>query len=158
MEDYDGARECYRKTLKLSPRGFFTAICALDILEKEHKGDLPTGTYLAYLSLEWMKDQGERARAVRKLVEQLPHFAPAWKDLAALADNDSDRLAALEQGLAANPDPETKGMLRINKALILKRHGDHDGAIRMLGELALDPNSPLDIEHLAKTSLAMTGD
>ena len=44
MKDYDGAREYYRETVKLSPRGFFSAITALDTLEREQKGDLPTGT------------------------------------------------------------------------------------------------------------------
>lgn len=154
MKDYEGAREYYRETLQLSPRGFFTAITALDTLEKEQKGDLPPGTYLAYLSLEWMNDPGEKGRVVRSLVKQLPQFAPGWKELALLADDDSEKLAALEHGLAANPDAETRGMLSINKALLLERRGDHEGAIRMLGELALDLNSPFDIEHIAKATLA----
>jgi tetratricopeptide (TPR) repeat protein len=154
LKDFNRAREWYRKTLKLSPRGFFTAITALDCLEKERKGNLPAGTYLAYLSLEWMQDPAEKARAVRQLARQAPHFAPIWRDLAALTENDSEKLAAIEQGLAANPDAETEGMLRINKALTLKRLGDHDGAVRMLGELALDPESPFDIEHIAKACLA----
>ena len=154
MKDYDGAREYYRKTMKLSPRGFFTAITALDTLEREQKGALPTGTYLAYLSLEWMEDQGEKIRAVRQLVNRLPQFAPGWKELAVLVDDDGERLAALEKGLMVANDAETKGMLQINRALILERQGDHDTAVRILGELALDPNSPFDIEHIAKASLA----
>src|SRR5262249_1555285 len=68
MKDYDAARDYYRKTVKLSPRGFFTAITALDTLEREHDGDLPIGTYFAYLSLEWTRDSGKRAEAVRELV------------------------------------------------------------------------------------------
>ncbi|PWU14219.1 MAG: hypothetical protein C5B50_17765 [Verrucomicrobia bacterium] len=83
MKDYDGAREFYRKTVELSRRGFFTAITALDTLEREHKGDLPAGTYLMYLSLEWQDDPEKRAAAVRQLAKQFPKFAPAWKELAA---------------------------------------------------------------------------
>ena len=56
---------CYRKTLELSPRGFFTAITALDTLNREQRGELPAGLYLAYLSLEWMDNPSERADVMR---------------------------------------------------------------------------------------------
>ena len=70
------------------------------------------------------------------------------------ADTDAERLAAIEKGLAANPDGETKGILLINKALIMDRSGGHEGAVRLLGELALDPASTYATEHLAKVTLA----
>ncbi len=155
MEETDNARKYYRKTVDLAPRGFFTAITALDTLEREQKGDLPIGTYLAYLSLEWMDEPGEKAKLVRKMVTRFPRFAPAWKDFAKTLDTDAEQLAAIERGLAANPDPETKGMLLINKALVLNSEGDHSGAIKLLGELALDPESTYGTEHLAKATLAM---
>ncbi|UWZ83994.1 tetratricopeptide repeat protein [Occallatibacter riparius] len=155
MKDFDRARDCYRKTLKLSPRGFFTAITAAHTLEKEERGELPPGIYLAYLSLEWLQDPTEKARSVRELVKRCPQFAPGWKELAALAEDDGERLAALESGLAADPDAETEGMLLINRALLFDRQGDHDRAILTLGELALDPSSPADIEQIAKACLAM---
>jgi len=110
MKDTENARKQYRKTVELSTRGFFTAITALDALVREEKGDLPTGTYLACLSLEWMDDPEKKA--------------------------------------------ETKGILQINTALILDRKGDHDGAVRLLDELALDPASTYATEHLAKVTLA----
>ena len=155
MNDADNARKYYRKTLELAPRGFFTAITALDALEREKKGDLQAGTYLAYLSREWLDDPGKKAELVRLLVTKVPRFAPAWEDLANTLDRDVDRLAAIERGLAAEPDPETKGMLLINKALVLDRAGDHNGAVKLLGELALDPESTYGTEHLAKASLAL---
>ena len=137
------------------PRGgFFTAITALDALDREGKGDVPAGTYLAYLSLEWMDDPGKKAEAVRQLVKRVPGFAPAWKEQAMQADTDAEKLAAIEKGLAANPDAETKGILLINKALIVDRSGDHEAAVRLLGELALDPASTYATEHLAKVTLA----
>jgi len=154
MKNYDSARRDYQETLRLSPRGFFTAITALDTLEREKKGDLPIGTYRAYLSLEWIQDRGEREKAMRQLVRNLPQFAPGWKELATLVD-DNERLSTIEKGLAAKPDSETKGVLQVNKALLLNQGGDHDGAVRLLGELALDPNSPFDTEQMAKFSLAM---
>jgi tetratricopeptide (TPR) repeat protein len=154
MKDTENARKHYRKTVELAPRGFFTAITALDALDREEKSDLPAGTYLAYLSLEWMDHAGNKADAVRQLVKRVPGFAPAWKELAMQADTDAEKLTAIEKGLAANPDAETKGILQINKALILDRKGDHDGAVRFLGELALDPASTYATEHLAKVTLA----
>jgi tetratricopeptide (TPR) repeat protein len=154
MNDFDSARTYYRRTLELSPRGFFTAITALDTLTREHNGDLPVGTYLAYVSLEWMDNVAKKDDAVREMVKMIPQFAPAWKDFAALCD-DAERLTAIEKGLAAKPDAETKGMLEINKALVLNLQGDHNAAVRLLGELALDPKSTFGTEHSAKAALNM---
>jgi Flp pilus assembly protein TadD len=154
MKDAENARKHYRKTVELAPRGFFTALTALGTLDREAKGELPAGTYLAYLSLEWMSDPSKKAAAVRELVKRVPQFAPAWKEQALQADADADKLAAIEKGLAANPDGETKGILLINKALIMDRSGDHEAAVRLLGELALDPASTHATEHLAKVTLA----
>lgn len=154
MKDAEIARKHYRKTVELAPRGFFTALTALDALDRESKDDLPAGTYMTYLSFEWMDDRGKKADAVRQLVKRVPGFAPAWKEQAILADADAEKLAAIEKGLAVNPDGETKGILLINKALIMDRSGDHAGAVRLLGELALDPASTYATEHLAKVTLA----
>ena len=154
MKDTENARKYYRRTIDLSPRGFFTAITAIDTLDREKMGDLPAGTYLAYLSLEWTDDHEKRAEIVHQLVKRVPGFAPGWKELAALSDNDAESLLAIERGLAENPDRETKGILQVNRALILERKGDRDGAIRLLGELALDPASTYATEHMAKFTLA----
>jgi len=51
IKDTESARKYYRKTVDLSPRGFFAAITAIDTLDREKRGDLPAGTYVAYLSL-----------------------------------------------------------------------------------------------------------
>lgn len=154
MNDSDNARRYYAKTLELSPRGFFTAITASDALDRELKGDLPAGTYMAYLSLEWMDDAGRRAEAIHQLSNRIPQFAPVWKEQAMLAESNAERLAAIERGLAANPDGESKGILMINKALIMAGNGDHEGAVQLLGNLALDPTSTYATEHLAKATLA----
>lgn len=155
MKDFDAARADYQKTVALAPRGFFTAITALDILTREQTGEFPRGTYLAYLSLEWVDDRAKKIDTVRHLVNRLPRFAPGWADLASFADQDSERLTAIEKGLAAEPDAETRGMLEINRALVLDRQGDHDGAVRLLGELALDPKSTYGTEQLARATLAL---
>ena len=154
IKDMDNARKYYRKAIDLSPRGFFTAITALETLDREAQGELPTGTYLAYLSLEWMDDAGKKADAIRQLVKRVPRFASGWKELAMQLNDDAEKLAAIEKGLAAIPDGETKGILLINKAMILERSGNHDGAVQLLGELALDPASTFGTEQLAKFTLA----
>jgi hypothetical protein len=154
MKDTEKARTYYRKTVDLSPRGFFTAITAIDTLDREKRGDLPAGTYSAYLSLEWTDDPEKRAAIVHQLVKRVPGFAPGWKELAALSAKDAESLLAIERGLAANPDGETNGILQVNKALIRERKGDREGAVRLLGELALDPASTYATEHLAKFTLA----
>jgi hypothetical protein len=57
--------------------------------------------------------------------------------------------------LAAEPDAETKGMLLINKALTLDRQGHHDEAVKLLGQLALDPKSTVGTEQLGKATLVI---
>ena len=155
MDDFEAARAHYEITLELAPRGFFTAITAFDVLTREQNGEFEPGIYQAYLSLEWMGDVDHKEQILRQLVERFPTFAPAWKDLANLTDDDADRLAAIENGLAAEPDAETRGILLINKAVLMNSQGDYDASIRLLGELALDPRATLATEHLAKSTMAM---
>ena len=154
MGDIDAARADYKRTVELAPRGYFTAITAVDILDRERAGEFPPGTYLAYLMLEWIDDRAKRIDMTRRIVNGLPRFAPGWKDLVYFAEQDTERIAAIENGLAAAPDAETRGMLQINKALVLDRQGDHEGAVRLLGGLVLDPHSTSGTEQLAKATLA----
>ncbi|MEM9347513.1 MAG: hypothetical protein AAGB26_12935 [Planctomycetota bacterium] len=81
MKEYESARKYYGETVKLAPRGFFTAITALDTLNREAEGELPAGTYTAYLSIEWTADPEQKkshsdridrtATAVRPGMERL---------------------------------------------------------------------------------------
>ena len=155
MKEFAKARDNYRKTVDLSPRGFFTAITALDALEREQSGDLPEGTYAAYMSLEWISDPAQKASIVSQMVQKFPNFAPVWKEFSLQCEDTAEKLAAIERGLAANPDRETKGILLINKALALHEQGDAQAATSILSDLALDPETTFANEHLAKQSLAM---
>ena len=65
------------------------------------------------------------------------------------------KLQIIEKGLNTNPDQETKGFLLMNKAITLATTGNESKAVEILGKLALDPHSPLDIELLSKKTLAM---
>jgi hypothetical protein len=62
--------------------------------------------------------------------------------------------APSSRDLRGSPDPETLGILLIDKSGILARRGDRDGAIAILGDLALSPDSTLAAEHIAKATLA----
>jgi tetratricopeptide (TPR) repeat protein len=155
-DDYASAAKFYKKSLDLSPRGYFRAITALDTLQREQKGEFRAGTYKAYYNfVEEYDDPEEKLPAVRRLVKELPGFAPLWKELADVALDDSERLAAIEKGLEANPDAETKGMLLIKKAIVVERQGNRGAAIEILGALALDPQSTLETEHQAKSNLGI---
>jgi tetratricopeptide (TPR) repeat protein len=155
MKNTDRALEYYRKTVELAPRGFFTAITALHTLERERRGELPSGLYLAYVSLEHIDDTAKKAHVIRQLAEQVPAFAPAWKDLAVSTDDNDERNEAIRKGLAANPDAETRGMLQLNEALDLHARGERDAAIRLLEELIRDEASTHATEHLAKAALTL---
>lgn len=153
-EDYGRAFELYKRVDELAPRGFFTVKTAVDTLRKEEAGELPEGTYLSYVSLEWVKDPGEKEQVLDALAAQIPGFAPIWKEKALLTSDAEQCLTCLENGLASDPDATTKGFLLLNKALILSRRGKKKDAIDLLGELALDPFYPVNVEQLAKSTLS----
>jgi tetratricopeptide (TPR) repeat protein len=153
-KDFENAYASYKRVNELAPRGFFTAKTAANILEKERAGKLPAGIYLYYLTLEWEKDKEKRTKTIIALTEKVPNFAPGWKERAIVETNEKAKLAAIEKGLNADPDPETKGFLLINEALIVANAGKKEEAIKILGPLALDPTSPLDIETIAKRTIA----
>jgi hypothetical protein len=155
MGDFAKAYELYKRVDDMAPRGFFTAKTAVHSLRGEAKGDFPQGTYLYFLSVEWAKDPSAKLEVVDRILAKVPGFAPAWKEKASLETDDGKRLSYLEKGLKATPDLETRGFLLINKALVLQSQGKKAEAIRILGELALDPASPLDIEAIAKKSLTL---
>lgn len=153
MKDDANALASYRKTVELAPRGFFTALPALDTLEREAAGKLPVGTYVSFLSLEWANSEDQQRATLERLTQQAPTFAPAWSKLATLLTSDQERLAALDKGLAAAPDAETKGELLINKALLLSKLGERAEAERMLKELIADPGATSAAVLLARESL-----
>jgi tetratricopeptide (TPR) repeat protein len=146
------AEELYGHVDRMAPRGYFTCKSALDTLRRERAGELFPGFAKDYAALEWMNPAGKR-RVLSGIVDKFPGFAPAWKELSLLLDDDTSKLRAIECGLRGRPDPETLGVLLINQANIFVRRGDRDAAIAILGELALSPDSTLAAEHLAKATL-----
>jgi len=152
--DAEKAAEYYAAVDKMAPRGFFTAKTALDCLRREKAGDLKPGSYKLFLMLEWEKDSAKKKAVLEQMVTRSPKFPVAWKELALLQEDDDAKMKMIETGLSYTPDGETRGILLINKALTLNQKGKREEATRILGELALDPESTLGTEHLAKVTLA----
>jgi tetratricopeptide (TPR) repeat protein len=146
------AQDLYERVDQMAPRGYFTCKTSLDTLRRERAGELFPGFAKDYAAIEWMNIAG-RQRVLPNIVQRFPGFAPAWKDLALVLDDDPSRLRAIACGLDARPDPETRGVLLVNQAGILARRGERNTAIAILGELALAPDSTLAAEHLAKATL-----
>jgi tetratricopeptide (TPR) repeat protein len=156
LQKHDNARAeaYYEKVEALAPRGFFTAKTSLYCLRRERLGTVGPGFCFAFERLEWLDDAAKKRGLLQGIVEKYPDFAPAWKELANLLEDQDTRLQAITSGLAHDADGETKGMLLINKAAILDNRGDHAGAVRILGELATDPQSTLGTETIAKFTLS----
>lgn len=149
-EEYAAALADYRKTLELSPRGFFTASAAVQTLEREMRGELPAGLYLAYTTLEWEEDKTKVREVLEQVVERFPTFAPAWMKLSTLVEDPQERLRLLNSGLSASPDRETKGMLLLNKSQVLLSLGEKDASQELLREVLADPERSLAAEAWAK--------
>jgi hypothetical protein len=148
------AEELYERVDQMAPRGYFTCKASLDTLRRERAGELFPGFARAYATTEWM-DAQKKERLLAGIVVKFPGFALAWKGLSKLLEDEDGRLHAIEQGLLGRPDADTLGYLLIDKAQIIARRGDRDAAIAILGSLALDPDSTLAAEHLAKAVLAL---
>ena len=66
----------------------------------------------------------------------------------------TERLAAIEHGLAARPDRYTHGMLLVNKAIAISETGDTGGGLAMLRKLASDAGGSVGTRALAELALA----
>ena len=153
MGDAALAETLYVWADRMVPSGYWTAKTAVDCLQRESSGEFPSGTYLHYLRLEG-EPRAKRAQSLERLVERLPTFAPAWKDLAVLRKAPEARAEAIERGLAARPDPETRAFLLIYRAQLLEARGANDEATKLLMSL-LDPASgTLQTTALARLKLA----
>jgi tetratricopeptide (TPR) repeat protein len=153
MDQPAKALPVYEQVVALAPRGFFTALTSVDCLRRESAKEWPAGTCKRFAMLEFA-DPAKRTSELQAIVAAAPSMAAAWKELALDLDDDTQRIAMLDKALANKPDPETRGVALSNKALALDRLGKRAEAIRILGQLALDPTAPLDVVELSKLGLA----
>jgi tetratricopeptide (TPR) repeat protein len=135
MREFDAALVDYRKVLELAPKGFYVAAAAADLLIREAAGEFPKGLYYAFAMLEHMPAEQQQSIA-GQLVEQFPSHAPAWSLLANSIQDPAERLTAIERGLQARPDPDTRGSLLIRKALTLRDLGQTTSALELLASLS----------------------
>ena len=149
-QDFDKALTFYKKTDELEPKGFFTAKTAIYTLEGEKTGKFPQGLYSVYMQIEWADDRSKKLQLAKAIVAKTPAFAPAWKEVAVSSDNKEEKANAIEQGLSNDPDAETKGMLLINKAIVLNENGNKAEATRLLGNLIFSPDATTANIELAK--------
>lgn len=151
--DFPNALKYYKQTNALSPQGFFTVKTALYTLEGEEKGIFPKGMYLGYLQIEWADTDAKKLEIAQAITEKIPDFAPAWKEFAILQTNSAAKEKAIEQGLSKNPDADTKGILLINKAILLNDQGKKEAAVQLLGNLIFSPDTTVGNIALAKFTL-----
>lgn len=151
--DFDNALKFYKKTDELEPKGFFTAKTALYSLEGEQSGKFPKGLYTVYMQIEWSDDSNKKLEIAKTITEKVPDFAPAWKELALLLNDKTEQLKAIEQGLLKKPDAETKGILEINKAILISESGKSEDAKKLLGDLIFSPDATTSNIALAKFTL-----
>jgi tetratricopeptide (TPR) repeat protein len=151
--DFDNALKFYQKTEELEPKGFFTTKTALYTLERERTGKFPKGLYGYYLQIEWAEDVDKKLEIVKTIIANVPDFAPAWKELALLSDNVAVREKAIEEGLSKDPDADTKGILLINKAVILNEAGKRENASQILADLIDSSDTTTANIELAKLVL-----
>jgi tetratricopeptide (TPR) repeat protein len=147
------ALEYYQKTDQLAPKGFFTTKTALYSLEGEKTGKFPTGLYMAYMQIEWTDAAAEKMQIAKIITERVPAYAPAWKELATLTNDNTLRLEAINTGLSKDPDTETKGILLINKAIVLNNTGKREEAKKILGDIIFSDETTASNVELAKFTL-----
>ena len=130
--DTEKALEYYQQTDSMKPMGFFTTKTAVYSLEGEKSGKFPAGLYMAYMQSEWTDDPALKMQIIRAITEQVPDYAPAWKELANLSDDNVFRLEIINTGLSKEPDAETENVLLLNKAMILHNDGKDEEAKQIL--------------------------
>jgi hypothetical protein len=150
-DDTASALSDYRHSLELAGTSFFQASTAVHTLQRERDGELPEGTWRAFVALQHNPDNSGLARrdALRRFVTQVPKFAPAWLQHSQLEPSPTRRMATLEQGFAASPDSETAGMLQVHKALALSL-AEPELAQRILTQLEEDAKATHSTRDLAR--------
>lgn len=152
MGQPETALQHYKAVDSMMPEGFLTTKVAIWSLELESRGMLPEGFYRSYLMLEWAPEE-QRRQALSDIVQNYPNYAPAWLDAAGLINDPAKRLLALNQGLAAGPDPETRGMLLINKAIAYDQGGERQQAVKLLETLLAEPDITFATRGIARQTL-----
>lgn len=144
----------YELVDSLAPNGFFISKTAVHTLKGEKSGKYPRGLYLKYVQLEWLTNSKEKVNKVKSIIEEAPDFAPAWKVLAILEQDEKKMIKAIEKGLSLNPDQQTREDLLINKAIYYSNSNQYPEAIEILGKLIIDSKTTIGNREGAKFVLS----
>jgi len=108
-----------------------------DMLEREAAGEFPAGLSIGVAILPDMPKEQQQAIA-EQLVQKFPTCPAGWAMHANFVTDPVACLAAIENGLAARPDSDTRGTLLVRKASVLERLGQTERALDILEPLT-DP-------------------
>jgi len=144
------AQTLYAWTDRMVPDGYWMTKTALDCLSREAAGEFPPHAYRAYVSLEHLSN---RAAMTEEMVDLVPTFAPAWKDLAVLRTSPAGREEAVTRGFESRPDRETKAFLHIHHASLLNSQGRRDEARAVLQDLLGGSEATIQTRALANIVL-----
>ena len=97
----------------------------------------------------------ERGSIAAQLVQQFPTHAPAWELHAQFVENPAAKLEAIDRGLAARPDPDTRDSLLIQKALTLDVLGERERALKILEPMTASIGDSFGTQPKAFLALAM---
>lgn len=142
--DFHDALKYFELTIQVQPRGCSECQIAIWSLKREMEGVFPQGLYVAYKHIWRRETKEEKIQMAKSIVDRFPGYAPAWGVLAENQPTSYERMLAIEKGLSADPDPQTKGSLIINKALVLKKQGKTEQAMEILRTLLFDVETTSD--------------
>ena len=114
---------------------------------KSGKGTVPFIT--------WAEEEAKDVIAAVDFICSHPQYQNAAIGLLSICMGQGASIRAFgrDDGLKHEPDPETRGMLLLNKAAIENLRGHRDEAIALLGELVLDGETTSSVAAMAKAVL-----
>lgn len=150
--DSDTALRYFDRVNAMAPHGFFNSQQASACLTMERDGKVARGTYRRIVQLD--RASHDTARMVaRDVTERSPDYAVGWERLSFFAKDSKDALAAVAKGLAARPDPFTRDLLLMRKAMVTKEQGKTADAIKMLEKMLDAPDLSMAVEAQIKIAL-----
>jgi tetratricopeptide (TPR) repeat protein len=148
----DEALAAYEEVDRLAPRGFFASKTAIWALRAERERRFPRGLYRRLLQIG-LSEPDEQGRLASDIVSRFPRYAPVYLELAKRSQEVGEALAWIDMGLEAEPDVETQGVLRLNRATVLRAAGRLAEAEDELHAILTTPGITMAAEAFAKQLL-----
>ncbi len=120
LGDLDGAVSWYQRAEVLPTSTTREPAAVQACVAREREERLEAGTCARYAAT-WREPGRVRRASLESLLATEPDLAPAWADLVALLDDPALQLAAIEEGLAQDPDPATYGILMVHRTMLMRQ-------------------------------------